>query len=335
MFTLRAEVAQRAGGRITGRIGAEMMTRDYESVGEEALAPATTLKSFAAFIYEEAAVGRHRLLLGARAERVSYDAAFEDGAVTRAFNGVSGSIGVHANLGRRSVFVVNFTGASRAPALEELFNFGPHPGNLAFEVGNPNLEMERTVGLDLSLRTRQTRAHGELNVFTYGISNFVFLDVTDEIEDGLFVADYTQGDSRFTGVEGTGHLHLSGRLDLSAGLSYVRARLTDTDEALPRIPPFQGRVELGIKAGAFTITPELVFSAAQKRVFRSESTTAGWTTGNVGVTWERSLGHSSHLVAVQAYNLSNRTYRLHTSFLKDLAPEIGRGIRATYTVRFF
>ena len=40
-------------------------------------------------------------------------------------------------------------------------------------------------------------------------------------------------------------------------------------------------------------------------------------------------------VAVQAYNLANKTYRLHTSFLKDLAPEIGRGIKATYAIRFF
>ena len=28
---------------------------------------------------------------------------------------------------------------SIAPALEELYNFGPHLGNLAFEIGNPNL----------------------------------------------------------------------------------------------------------------------------------------------------------------------------------------------------
>ena len=52
-------------------------------------------------------------------------------------------------------FVVNFTGSSRAPALEELFNFGPHPGNLVFEVGDPDLQLEKTLGLDVSLRGRR------------------------------------------------------------------------------------------------------------------------------------------------------------------------------------
>jgi iron complex outermembrane receptor protein len=43
----------------------------------------------------------------------------------------------------------------------------------------------------------------------------------------------------------------------------------------------------------------------------------------------------THVVAVKAYNLFDTTYRLHTSLIKDLAPEIGRGIRATYSVKFF
>jgi outer membrane receptor protein involved in Fe transport len=40
-------------------------------------------------------------------------------------------------------------------------------------------------------------------------------------------------------------------------------------------------------------------------------------------------------VAVKAYNLFDETYRLHTSLIKDLAPEMGRGIRVTYSVKFF
>ena len=45
--------------------------------------------------------------------------------------------------------------------------------------------------------------------------------------------------------------------------------------------------------------------------------------------------HLSHLFAVNVFNRGDRLYRNHSSFIKDLAPEIGRGIRFTYMVRFF
>jgi iron complex outermembrane receptor protein len=335
IFMLRAEVEQRPGGRWNGRLGVEFLTRDYEAIGAEALAPATTQNAFSGFVYEEVTMGRHRLQFGGRLERNTYDADFEEGPVDRDFTAASGSAGWHADMGANAAFVVNFTGASRAPALEELFNFGPHPGNLAFEIGDPDLEIERSVGLDLSLRGRGTKGHGEVNFFVYNISNFVFLDITDEIEDGLRVANYIQGDSRFTGVDGAAHLHLGSWAELHASLGYVRAQLTDTDESLPRIPPFHGRVELEAKFGAFSISPEVVFSSDQTKVFRDESQTNGWATFNIGATWLRIGSHGSHLIAAQAYNLTNKTYRLHTSFLKDLAPEMGRGVKVTYSLKFF
>ena len=55
--------------------------------------------------------------------------------------------------------------AARPPALEELFFFGVHPGNFALEVGNPGLESERALGVDLSLRWRTPRASGEVTYF--------------------------------------------------------------------------------------------------------------------------------------------------------------------------
>ena len=36
-----------------------------------------------------------------------------------------------------AALVFNYTSSYRAPALEELYNHGPHIGNLAFEIGNP------------------------------------------------------------------------------------------------------------------------------------------------------------------------------------------------------
>jgi iron complex outermembrane receptor protein len=39
--------------------------------------------------------------------------------------------------------------------------------------------------------------------------------------------------------------------------------------------------------------------------------------------------------SVTGFNLGDRLYRNHLSFIKAFAPEIGRGVRFTYTMRFF
>lgn len=46
-------------------------------------------------------------------------------------------------------------------------------------------------------------------------------------------------------------------------------------------------------------------------------------------------GHTLHTFNVTTFNLGNRLYRNHLSFVKDVAPEMGRGIRFAYTVRVF
>jgi iron complex outermembrane receptor protein len=38
---------------------------------------------------------------------------------------------------------------------------------------------------------------------------------------------------------------------------------------------------------------------------------------------------------VNVYNAGDRLYRNHSSLIKQFAPEMGRGIRFGYTVRFF
>jgi iron complex outermembrane receptor protein len=348
--TLRLEAEHKAIGRWSGRLGMDWLGRDYRASGEEALAPPTTQSAFSAFVYEEVGWDRFRLQLGGRVERTAYDVSPRQLADPeldapdrpappdvrdRQFTGASASLGVHADIGTAGAFVVNLTSSSRAPALEELYNFGPHVGNLAFEIGNPNLDRERTLGVDVSLRGRSTRASGEVNVYTYGIRDFVFLDVTGNEIDGLREAHVLQADSRFTGAEAKGDIGLVGGVRLNGSVSMVRARLTTNDERLPRIPPVSGRIELEIPWRGFTFAPEVVLTAAQRRVFRDETPSGAYQLLNVSATYFVARGHATHAIALSGHNLTNREHRLHTSFLKDFAPEMGRAVKLTYSVRFF
>ncbi len=44
--------------------------------------------------------------------------------------------------------------------------------------------------------------------------------------------------------------------------------------------------------------------------------------------------HAAHILSFTGCNLTNALYRNHTSFIEDLAPETGRGVRVNYAVRF-
>ena len=85
----------------------------------------------------------------------------------------------------------------------------------------------------------------------------------------------------------------------------------------------------------FTVTPEWNFAARQGRVFRDETATEGFSVFNVRASYVWPARHAAHILSVSAYNLTDELYRSHTSFIKDLAPEIGRGIKIGYSLRFF
>jgi iron complex outermembrane receptor protein len=359
-YVARADFDQQGSERLHGELGLWGLYRDYEVVGEEALSPPTTQTGLAGFVYEELHVGeRVRLQLGARVEHNGYDpdpreevaeqeeqhstvdddhsdASLEPPEVrSRAFTGLSGSAGVHFSLPSGHAIVANLTHSHRAPALEELYNFGPHIGNLTFEIGNPDLDSEISNGIDVSFRHRSARALGEINFFYYGIGDFIFADLTDQVIDGLFVARFLQGDARFTGFDAEIEFRLLDHLWLDLGLGYVNAKLSHTDEYLPRIPPFQGRLRLGIPYGGWMVQPELVVAADQEKVFRSETSTPGYAVMNLLASYTLVAGHYAHVFSFVGYNLTNELYYNHSSFLKELMPEMGRGAKFSYALRFF
>jgi iron complex outermembrane receptor protein len=312
--------------------------RDYSSLGEEALAPPTIQSSFAAFALEKLDFERVSFQFGGRFEHNGYSP--EQGVVDRAtpdrsFNGFSGAVGMRVPTWKGGAFVANYTHSYRAPALEELYNLGPHGGNATFEIGDPTLHHEQADGADISLRHSTSRLRAELNYFYYRLKDFIFLAPTGEVEDGLIVANYAQGKTRYTGAEGRLDVGLHRYLWILSEFDYVNAKLTDTDTPLPRIPPLRGRVGFEATYKNFRFNPEAVMSKDQDRIFPTETRTAGYTTFNVNASYIIPQQHYAQIISVSAFNLGDRLYRNHLSFIKEFAPEIGRGVRVTYTLRFF
>ncbi|MCI0392642.1 MAG: TonB-dependent receptor [Acidobacteria bacterium] len=331
-FTYQGLFEERRSGRFSGSFGFWGLHRDYKSVGEEALAPPTTQDAFAAFALQKIDIERVGLQFGGRIEHNGYT---PDGLQDRSFTGFSGAAGIRVPLVHDTAVVANFTHSYRAPALEELYNNGPHPGNQTFEIGNPNLNRELSDGLDISLRHSSERLRAELNYFYYHIRDFVFLAPTGEVEDGLTVANYAQGTSRFTGAEARLEIGISRNLWFLSSLDYVSAKLTETGTPLPRIPPRRGRIGFEALFKGFRFYPEVIMSDGQNRVFPTETQTAGWATVNFTASYTIAKRHSAQIISFNAFNLNDKLYYNHLSFIKDFAPEIGRGFRLVYTIRFF
>ena len=332
LFNLRTTFTQKPYKALTGVLGFQVFHRDYVAEGEEALAPPTNGNGVAVFALEEIDLKSARLQLGARMDSARYA---PNGLPSRSFNGFSGAAGVHVPLWENMAFVANFTHSYRAPAIDELYNYGPHIGNLAFEIGDPNLKRERSDGIDLSLRRRSSRVNAEANFYFYSISDFVYLRLTGETEHGLNVAAFSQENARFIGGEALLGVELLPDLWFNASVDRVSTELTATGTPLPRIPPLRGRLGLDIRRRGFSLKPEIVLAAAQNDIYPTETRTAGYVTADINASYTLARSHVLHVFSMNASNIGNRLYRNHLSFIKDLAPEQGRGLRFSYSLRFF
>jgi iron complex outermembrane receptor protein len=331
-FITRTLLEQRRYGRLAGRFGTWTMLRDYNAVGVERLSPQVDQRAAALFALEEVDFERVKFQFGGRYEHNGYS---PEGARSRSFDGFSGAAGVNFGLWHGGALALNYTRSYRAPALEELYNFGPHTGNLTFEVGNDALSRELGNGVDLSLRHQASRARAELNLFFYRLSDFVYLAPTGEVDDGLLRAEYRQANARYMGAEAHTDVRLVGDSWVHLGFDLVDAQLRDSRTPLPRIPPARGRVAVDLRKGGFSLRPELVLSNAQWQLFPTETRTAGYAAVNLGASYNYATRRALHLLSFQVFNAGDKLYRNHLSFIKDRAPEIGRGVRFSYTVRVF
>ncbi len=80
--------------------------------------------------------------------------------------------------------------------------------------------------------------------------------------------------------------------------------------------------------------PELILANRQDRVFDNETPTAGYAVFNLNASYTFMTGRVAHIFSAGGYNLGDRLYRNHLSFIKDFAPEAGRGVRLNYSLRF-
>ena len=335
--TLEGEVllSHKRTGRLVGSFGGWFMNRAFASTGEEALSPPVDQRAAAAFLYEEIESRHATVQFGGRVDHTTFEP--EQNRRERTFTEWSASVGLllkpqaaNDNL----VIALNLARASRYPSLEELYYFGPHPGNLSFEIGNDELAAEHALGFDLSLRARGTRFEGEFSFFRNDISNYIFRQPTGAIEDDFPVVRNIEADSVLTGIEAHGDVKLTSELTFELTYDWVTGELKDSGDPLPRIPPHRVLAGLTYQRNAFQFGGSAQIVSEQDRVFGEELRTAGYTTAKFFASYSFQAGGVLNTITARLDNATGKLYRNHLNYLKDLLPEVGRSFKLVYSVGF-
>lgn len=321
-------------GKMQGTYGVSGLRRAFSAEGEEALAPPIDSNNIGVFTYQEVPWSHVTLQFGARVEHTSFTPDSASDLIKRDFTNVSGSAGVLFRPSDTTTVAVSLARAVRNPALEELYFFGIHPGNFAFEIGNDQLDAEKALGFDASFRWRFARASGELSYFRNSIDNFIFRNPTGEVEEDFPVIRFTGEDSVLQGIEAHTDIEISSSWIAEVGLDLVRGELSATNEPLPRIPPVRFRGGLRYRYNALQAGGEVVIAGEQDRVFGVETPTDGYATLKLFGVYSLQQGKLVHTFTARLDNATNETYYNHLSFIKDFVPEMGRNFKFVYGVRF-
>lgn len=341
-YEARLEAVLGRPGGLKATVGGQFYSRDFRVEGPAPLLPPTMTEQFALFTLQELTLDSLRLEGSIRYEHTGItsevDPILVNPAIDRDFDLWSFSGGANLTLSDEWKLALNAHYSQRAPVVEELFTQGIDPGTQGQLIGNPNLGVETSFGVEAIARLKGTGYSGSATFYYTRFANYIFARESGVFVDGLPVFQFLQDGAYYLGFEVQGSVDLArlprGRRWKADGLlDYTRATL-DSGAAVPRIPPLRLLMGTEVEGGALSGRAEVEYVFPQTRISAFETTTPGFAMVNLSMTW-MPLGEESRFqVRISAANLLDATGRRHASLLKDFAPLSGRDIRIGLKYKF-
>jgi iron complex outermembrane receptor protein len=337
----RVELVQREQGGWGSTSGLQYLDRDARIRGEEKFLPDSRQRQAGIFTEQSYVAGPLRVEGGLRVEfsrlTAEEDAQLGTSAQERKFTTLSGSLGGSYEVMPDWRAGLTASSSTRTPSVDELFANGPHGGSQAFEIGNPDLDPERSLSVEASLRRSGGPINLAANLYYSRFSNFIFQAPTGAIEDDLPVYAYRQGRARYYGFE----IQADGKFGEALGIRWggeasadaVRATIKDYGPA-PQIPPLRLLGALTGERGPFDARLEIEHAFAQRRTAPLETPTPDYTLVNASIDWHPLTARPELTLSLAANNIFDVVARRHSSLLKDYAPLSGRDIRLTARMGF-
>ncbi|GAB5560916.1 MAG: TonB-dependent receptor [Synoicihabitans sp.] len=334
---LRIDALHQPWGDWQGAFGFAWSYSDFDAVGAEAFVPPTDTETVSALLFEELERGPTIWQLSARLDAQSIDV--QDGTGRKADGtGWATSLGIVHELDEHWNVTTSLSLTERLPIAQELFADGPHIGTNAYEVGDAGLDNERSLGFDIGLHHQTEWLSTSVTAFANDFDGYIYENPTGAEEDGLIVYEFTQRDARFYGAEFEGMLHVlqsdHGHLDLTFGMDFVHAKNRSESIHLPRIAPWRWRTGFTWHRGPWRAGSEVVFAEGADRLAPGELRTDAYELVSAYAGYRFIAGATTWDLLLRGSNLTDSEARLHTSFLKDIAPLPGRNITASVRMSF-
>jgi iron complex outermembrane receptor protein len=352
-YDLRLEGLHERIGSLEGALGFESYYSDFTASGDEAFVPATTTSTQSLFAFEDLDVDAFRLQM---AGRIDFTGIESDGgerfgpADSRDFVTGGASVGtIYSPLDPYSI-AINLAYTQRSPNAAELYANGPHLATGQFEIGDRDLSLQESLGIEAIVRAATGRITGSAGGFYNHFNNFIDLIPTGEevdVSDGghlhdsdpfLPVFQFENVPARFVGFEIEGTVNILDRqpyqIDLSFQTDFVDARNRDTGEPLPYIPPF--RIGSGIAAVWQELSGDLSILWARQQDNPGDQIlpTDSYVLLNLNLGYRLALQPATVDLFLRGTNLLDQDVRIATSTLKDVAPLPGAGVRGGFRLSF-
>lgn len=328
-------------GDWSGVYGLQIGNSDFSAIGEEAFIAPADINNLSIFGVERFTTERFTGELGLRWESAKVDAgsrcAYDDDVLSLSASGLY-------DVNETSNIMLAIARSERAPSVEELFSnvdqstcgtyadeelLVVHAATGLVEIGNAGLENEKSSNIEFGYRMNSGSVTGEFSAYYNSISDYIFLDITGEEAEETPIAAYRQQDATFSGLEGEVSFTLTEQSDYTAVLSLfgdlVNADL-DAGGNVPRIPAAKFGSELRFFGDNWSTHVHVTRVNDQDDVATLELGTDGYTLLSVYADYHFDVGGESDLkLFARGDNLLDEQVRNHASFLKNFAPEFGRG----------
>ena len=342
---LRLQARHAPLGPLEGVLGLQMESSNYGADGATVLAPFSRTRQSAVYAYEELPRTWGKLSFGLRTESVRVESLghpqvniFAVGR--RSFQPMSYALGSLWQLDPAWQLSANLSSTQRAPRDYEMFVNGYHVATNTTDIGNPDLELERSRNLDLGLGWKQGADRAQLQAFVHEFDNYIGLMLSDASTDPKTYR-YSQMKARFQGLEASSDLRLlSGpqRLDLALRGDLVRADNLSTGQPLPRIAPVRVGATLVLSEGPWSTRLGADRLAAQNRVPDGQLPTAGYTLWHAGASYRTKVEATTLLWYARLENVGNTLAYSSSSILTQSvpgrAPLPGRSLRVGLQATF-
>lgn len=305
----------------------QFQNRNYEVNNEEEPVLPTTGSVFSASFLGERPLGVFQIEGGLGFERAVHDSD-EFGERTHTNYLIHG--GLLREIQSDWTLGLSLDATGRSPIIEELASRGVHFATNSVQVGNPDLDSEKLLGLGLKLTKSGQHGGAGVNVYHRQFDDFIYLENTGEIDHDLHVFSYRQDEVLLKGYEIFGTLHSNPRpgleIDYRFALDSVASEIGDTSDPLPSMPA--KRVKLGVDTSFsdVAIAVDLSRNFKVSEPARYELPTSAYTDLSLRVEYAFAIDGLDSVAHLAIRNLLDEEQRQHVSLVKDLVPAIGRQV---------